>query len=125
MTATVHSFSAALTQREHEDRVEQAEIAAGWFFDQATKGPKAEFDAAMQVALGMHGHLWRVQRERARAKFRDDTREARRLFDETVECFLAHGEISEELDQKWTALCAPKPIFEEIEASLRVAMAAE
>lgn len=106
MSATVHQIEPHLTQREHEDRLEQAEIAASWYFERATKGPKAEFDAALQVALGMRGRQWEDARKAARAKFRDDTAEARRLFDETVEQFLAHGEISDELDQQWTSLCA-------------------
>lgn len=103
---TVIAFEPHRTAREEQDRVERAEIAAGWFFNEATKTAKAEFDAALQVALGMRGQKWDIARRAARDKFRDDTAEARALFDETVECFLAHGEISEELDQKWTSLCA-------------------
>ncbi len=58
----------------------------------------------MQSLLGMRGQQWDVARRTARDKFRDDTAEARKLFDETVERFLSHGEISEDLDNRWTEL---------------------
>lgn len=102
----VVSFTSAKADRDDSDRVEQAEITAGWFFDQATKAQKAEWNATLHSLLGMTGPKWDRLRDAARAKWNADTQEARQLFDESVECILSHGEISEELDAKWSALCA-------------------
>lgn len=44
-------------------------------------------------------------RDQAREDWRAATQEARALFDETVACLLACGEVSESLDERWTALC--------------------
>ena len=85
-------------------RVQAAEKEAGWYFDQATKHEKAEFDAAMQSLLGVTGPRGNRERERARARWREATAEARTLLDVTIECLLASGEVSAELDEQWTAL---------------------
>jgi hypothetical protein len=104
MTATIHTFDKYRTERDEQDRVEQAEISAGWYFEQATKRQKAEFDASMQSLLGCTGPKWDRARDAARAKWTADTAEARKLFDASVEEFLSTGELSEALDGQWTAL---------------------
>jgi hypothetical protein len=86
-------------------RVQVAEKEAGWYFDQATKREKAELDAAMLSLLGITGPRGNRERERARARWRDATAEARTLLEATIECLLASGEVSPELDEQWTALC--------------------
>ena len=95
------SHDAADMQR----RVQAAEKEAGWYFDQATKHEKAEFDAAMHSLLGVTGPRANRERERARTRWRDATAEARTLLEATIECLLASGEVSAELDEQWTALC--------------------
>ena len=85
-------------------RVQAAEKEAGWYFDQATKLEKAEFDAAMHSLLGVTGPKGNRAREQARARWRSATAEARALFEVTIECLLQSGEVSAELDEQWTAL---------------------
>jgi hypothetical protein len=85
-------------------RVQAAEKEASWYFDQATKHEKAEFDAAMEVLFGVTGPRANRGRERARTRWRDATGQARALLEATIECLLATGEVSGELDEQWTAL---------------------
>ena len=85
-------------------RVQAAEGEAGWYFDAATKHQKAEFEAAMHALLGMTGPKWDRARDQTKARWQAATLEARKLFDATVECLLASGEVSAELDEAWTAL---------------------
>jgi hypothetical protein len=85
-------------------RVQQAEREAGWYFDQATKHQKAEFDATMHALLGVTGPRANRTRGAARTRWQQDTAEARALLDATVECLLQSGEVSGELDEQWTAL---------------------
>ncbi len=85
-------------------RVREAEREAGWYFDQATRHQKAEFDATMHGLLGMHGPRWDRARQSARTQWQAATVDARKLLDATVECLLDCGEVSSELDDAWTAL---------------------
>jgi hypothetical protein len=95
------SHDAADMQR----RVQQAEKEAGWYFDQATKREKMEFDAAMRSLLGVTGPKGNRAREQARTRWREATTCARVLLEATIECLLQNGEVSAELDEQWTALC--------------------
>jgi hypothetical protein len=91
----------------HEDtrrRVQAAEKEAGWYFDKAVRGEKAEFDAAMRVLFGVTSPRADRERERVRRRWQEATAEPRALLDATVECLLATGEVSAELDELWTAL---------------------
>lgn len=105
-TAKLIDFEAHLNERRQNDAIEQAEIAAGWFFNLVTERQKAEFDATMETLRGTVGPRWTRERARAHAKFAAATKEAAKLFDESVEWFLAHpGELlSDELDNRWTEL---------------------
>jgi hypothetical protein len=94
------SHDAAEMQR----RVQAAETQAGWYFDQATKREKAAFDTAMRSLLGVTGPQGNRARERVRTHWRDSTADARALLEATIECLLARGEVSVELDAQWTAL---------------------
>jgi hypothetical protein len=85
-------------------RVQAAERDAGWYFDQATAPQKAEFDAAMHSLLGVTGPRANRARDAARARWRAETAEACALLEATVECLLETGEVSGELDERWTAL---------------------
>lgn len=85
-------------------RVRGAEREAGWYFDQATKHQKAEFDATMHALLGMTGPRWDRARDSARAQWQAATKDARTLLEATVECLLDCGEVSGELDDAWTTL---------------------
>jgi hypothetical protein len=95
------SHDAADMQR----RVQQAEKAAGWYFDKATKREKADFDATMHSLLGVTGPRGNRAREHARTRWRVATADARVLLEATIECLLQSGEVSAELDERWTALC--------------------
>jgi hypothetical protein len=92
------------TRAEIEQRVRAAETEAAWYFDKATKHEKAEFDATMRALLGVTGPRADRTRERARTRWQDATAEARSLLDATIECLLDAGEVSAELDERWTAL---------------------
>jgi hypothetical protein len=85
-------------------RVQEAETTAGWYFDQATRPNKAEFDAALHTLLGVTGPRANRARAAAKARWQEATREARGLFDATVDCLLRDGEVSAELDEAWTTL---------------------
>jgi hypothetical protein len=87
-----------------EQRLEAAERQASWYFDRATKREKAVFDTTMQALFGTTGPRANRARERARTRWCDATAEARMLHESTVECLLASGEVSAELDEQWTAL---------------------
>lgn len=89
---------------EMQQRVQAAEREASWYFDQATKREKAAFDAAMQAQFGMNNPRANRARKRARIRWHDATGPARALLDATIECLLATGEVSGELDEQWTAL---------------------
>jgi hypothetical protein len=97
-------------------RVREGERKAGWYFDQATKHQKAEFDATLLGLLGMTGPRWDRARDSAKAQWQAATVEARRLLEATVECLMQTGEVSGELDDAWTAL---------IDRDAAVGMAAE
>ena len=97
-------FPRELTAREEAERIELAEIAAGRFFSSVTKTATAEFHATMEALRGTAGPRWNRERDAARAKFAADTAEANTLYDETVECILTHGEVSADLDERWTEL---------------------
>jgi hypothetical protein len=95
-------------QARHETglRVQAAEQEAGWYFDKATACEKAEFDAAMRALLGVAGPRADRSRERLRRRWRERTAEADALREATIECLLATGEVSAELDARWTTLIA-------------------
>src|SRR5690349_16658964 len=89
---------------EIEQRVQAAETEAAWYFNRATKHKKAEFDATMRAMLGVTGPRADRARDRARTRWQDATAEARSLLDPTIDCLLGTGEVSAELDERWTAL---------------------
>ena len=97
---------AAHARDDAEQAVQAAEKAAGWYFDRATRRDRATFDAAMQALFGVTGPRANRDRDRARRRWREATAEADALFEATVACLLAHGEVSAEFDEKWTALIA-------------------
>jgi hypothetical protein len=95
---------ASQAHAETAQRVQAAETEAAWYFDRATKREKAEFDAAMRSMLGVTGPRADRARDRARARWQDVTAKAHTLLEATIECLLATGEVSAELDERWTAL---------------------
>jgi len=104
MPAKIISLHIMDDEREFQAKAARCEQDAGWYFDQATKREKAEFDATMHGLLGMTGPRWDRARDAAKAKWREDTAEARALFDRTVDCLMETGEVSDELDALWTEL---------------------
>lgn len=95
---------ASQVQAETAQRVQAADTEAAWYFERATKREKAEFDATMRAMLGVTGPRADRARERARVRWQDVTAEARSLLEATIECLLATGEVSAELDERWTVL---------------------
>ena len=95
---------ASETHAETAQRVQAAETEAAWYFNRATRREKAEFDATMRAMLGVAGPRADRARDRARAHWQDVTAEARTLLEATIERLLATGEVSAELDERWTAL---------------------
>jgi hypothetical protein len=90
--------------REASQRLETAERTAGWYFEQATRRQRSAHEAELRPLLGTSGPKWDRAREALRRRFAETTAEAGALFDRTVTCLLATGEVSDELDA-WTALC--------------------
>lgn len=85
-------------------RVQAAEREAAWYFDRATAAEKAEHDAQMRALLGVTGPRADRARADARARFRTATAAARALLEATIDCLLSTGEVSAELDARWTVL---------------------
>src|SRR5437868_3597852 len=85
-------------------RVQNAEDEAGWYFDRATEPQRAEFEAAMRGLLGTTGPRANRARDAARSHFRQSTAQARTLLEASIDCLLANGELSAELDEQWTVL---------------------
>lgn len=121
MSAKVYPLHIMDDRREFERKVAHCDQEAGWYFAQATKGPKAEFDATMNSLLGVTGPKWDRARDAAKAKFRESTADARVLCDLTFDCLMETGEVSSELDDLWTALIDGTSTLERV----AVAMAAE
>lgn len=96
--------------REYNAKVARCDELAGSYFADATKAQKAEFDAEMKSSLGLRGPKWDRARDAAKAKFQASTVEASELFDRTFACLMATGEVSRELDDLWTALCARETV---------------
>lgn len=87
-----------------------AEAEARGYFEAATVRQKAEFDLSVATAVRLHGHgsmAHEATINLARAQFKHDTREARALYHRTVDCLLADGEVSDDLDYEWTRLTDP------------------
>lgn len=95
---------AAHAAAEAQRRARAAEQDAGWYLDHATRRQKAEFGATMHALLGVTGPSANRARDAARARWQETTAEAGALFERTVDCLLASGEVSAELDAQWTAL---------------------
>lgn len=95
---------AAEAASDMQARVQAAEREACWYFDQATRHQRCEFDAAMHALLGVTGPRANRARDAAKARWLEATAEARTLLDATIDCLLASGEVSAELDEQWTAL---------------------
>src|SRR5262245_44747733 len=95
---------ASHAREEIEARIQGAEKEAAWYFNRATMREKAEFDATMRAMLGVTGPRADRARDRARSRWQNATAGARALEEATIECLLATGEVSAELDVRWTAL---------------------
>jgi hypothetical protein len=91
--------------REAARRLEAAERTARWYFDRATRRQRSAHEADLRALLGMSGPKWDSARDALRQRFAAATAEAGALLDRTVACLLATGEVSDELDEAWTALC--------------------
>ncbi len=94
------------TDRDHEDRADAAEASALWYFDQATKGHKAAYNAAMAGLSGLYAPRHNRAREAAKAAWYASTANARDLFADTFEQIMATGEVPESMSARWDALYA-------------------
>lgn len=117
MPATIIPLHIMDDEREFQARAARCDQEANWYFAQATKREKAEFDATMKGLLGVTGPRWDRAREAARAKWRKDTAEAAALLDRTVDCLMETGEVSDELDALWTELFDRNAVAEAMEAA--------
>jgi predicted nucleic acid-binding protein len=104
-----HSHHPQDTDVPFEEWVEKIEREARWYYDRAVQ-PQA---VVYLQALRDQAPYYRSPRaERAKAdalrKFRAETEEASRLFEETCEVLARDGEVPESLSEKWDALSAPK-----------------
>lgn len=88
-------------------RLARAEAEAGSWFDYATKPQAARYNERMAVAVAYRGApKWDRIRDAAKKEFAETTAEAAALCDETVQHYIAHGEILEALADRWEALAA-------------------
>lgn len=93
------------TDAEHAARVEQVKDEAGWYFAQATKRQTAEHRQQLKDIEPYKGSpRWKRLQHMAQVYWHQGTAEARELCDRTCACLMEHGEVSEELDNEWTAL---------------------
>lgn len=118
--ANILSFNVALTQRELDEKREQAEIEAGELFDDATKYQAADFKAATSSAEKLFGHGSRAHEAAIRLAKRswdNNTAEAKALYHRTVERLMAVGEVGDELDALWTELCQREAVAQAMQAA--------
>lgn len=105
---TVIAFEPHRTAREEQGRVERAHIEAGKFFDDATVRQRAAFLAVTNSARDMHGwgsDAHKAAIDLAKRQWEEDTAEASKLLDISVQELLATGELTEETGDAWTELC--------------------
>lgn len=91
---------------EHAERVERAEQAAGWYFNEATKPQKAAYTRAMEDLRGLSGPRYDRAREAAEAAWYASTKDAADLLNRTCDEIMRDGEMSESLGAEWDRLCA-------------------
>jgi len=97
-------FPRELTAREEAERLEAVQAEAGRYFDSVTRRQRKVFVKAI-MAVHVHGSQAHTDAiDLANQEWRTATAEARALYEATVECLLVHGNISDELDEAWTAL---------------------
>jgi len=93
------------TDAEHEARVEAAEATAGWYFRQATEPQREAYRRSLADLMGMTAPRDERAREAALAAYEASTAAAGNLMLDTIDELLRTGEISEELSDRWEALC--------------------
>lgn len=98
------------TDAEHADRVENAEREARWYFNQATHEPAERYRDAMAYLAPLRGPFWERKRADALRLWRESTKEAAALFEQTAEEVMRDGEVSEATGDKWDMLIAQAPI---------------
>lgn len=102
-----HDDAGAGFYREQTERRERAEEVAADWFAYATRPQTARHQERMDVARAYRGApRWDRERAAADREFRDTTTEATALCEETIAHFLAHGEVLEELAERWEDLTA-------------------
>ena len=87
------------------ERLRAADRSARWYFDQATFRQQRVYAENLNALLEMSGPKWDRVRDDERRRFAESTAEAGALLEQTVNCLLDTGEVSDELDAAWTALC--------------------
>jgi hypothetical protein len=97
---------AAAAAGETAQALRDANRTAGWYFDRATRRQRAAHEAGMRALAGASAPERDRDREALRRRWREATAEAQMLFEASVACLLAGGEVSGELDEAWTALFA-------------------
>jgi hypothetical protein len=104
-----HSHYPQDTDVPFSEWVSGIEQRATFYFDLVTRDARAVY---LQALRDQAPYFRSPRAERAKAdalrKFRAETEEASRLFEETCEVLARDGEVPESLSEKWDALCAPK-----------------
>lgn len=95
---------------ETAERIGAAERMAAWNFDQATWRQRKDYEAGLDALRDISGPARDHACDILRRRFAEATAEARGLFERTVRCLLDSGEVSQELDEAWTALCEREPV---------------
>lgn len=106
MARNPHDDAGAGFYREQTERRERAEEVAGDWFAYATRPQHAAFHQAMRDLRGLDAPRYDRQREAIKATFERNTAEAAALCNETIEHYLAHGEVLEALAERWEELAA-------------------
>ncbi len=93
-------------------KLEAAEQEAGHYFNRATVLQKAAYDLTMSDLRGLEAPRYDRARAAAKRLWDETTAAASDLYHRSVAEIMADGEISEAMDEAWTALVAnPMPVL--------------
>ena len=101
---------------EAEEQFEKARDQAFKLFADATKDDLQAFtDRVVYLQAYAFSPLWERERNAAKQRYSEATKEARELMERTIDCLMESGEVSGELDIAWAALCQKLRIYEAAE----------
>lgn len=95
------------------EREEFAKDEAARYFADATKDQLQTYTSRIVEIRPYYGSpYWERERDFAKQRYAEATKEARALMERTVVCLIETGEISEELSFEWDALSAKPRVIQ-------------